>query len=279
MSSGSVFRDLARYPKLVGGIDDLSAKRAVEFYESVLEFEPRDDLSRPNGVWDLGSSEAAELTKLAETTYRDVNIGLANEFARYADSIDVDVFDVIAAANSQPYSHIHRPGIAVGGHCIPVYPRLYLSNDPTATLPRAARAMNSAMPGYAVDRVEATAGPVDGKTCLILGVAYRGGVKETAFSGAFPLRDELVRRGAAVVSASDPMYSSPELASLGFTALESGQAVDVVFVQTDHASYRDLGPDDIGGATTLFDGRRCVNVERFTTRGVTVIGIGTGAPR
>ena len=78
----------------------------------------------------MGSAEAAELTKLAETTYRDVNIALANEFARFADRTGIDLDRVIAAANSQPFSHIHRPGVAVGGHCIPVYPRFYLDADP-----------------------------------------------------------------------------------------------------------------------------------------------------
>ena len=82
----------------------------------------------------MGSAEAAELAKLAETTYRDINIAFANELARYADRIGVDVIGVIDAVNSQPYSHIHRPGIAVGGHCIPVYPRFLLSTDPEARL-------------------------------------------------------------------------------------------------------------------------------------------------
>jgi UDP-N-acetyl-D-mannosaminuronate dehydrogenase len=97
----------------------------------------------PNGVWDLGSAEAAELAKLAETSYRDVNIGLANEFARYAQTAGVNIFTVIEAANSQPFSHIHQPGAAVGGHCIPVYPHFYLSGDPQATNVRAARACNA----------------------------------------------------------------------------------------------------------------------------------------
>ncbi|MEO5877578.1 MAG: nucleotide sugar dehydrogenase, partial [Streptosporangiaceae bacterium] len=119
--TGRVFADLRRYPKLVGGIDSSSADHGVRFYESVLDFDLRADLARPNGVWDLGSAEAAELAKLAETTYRDVNIGLANQFARFSDTVGVDVMRVIEACNSQPYSHIHRPGIAVGGHCIPVY--------------------------------------------------------------------------------------------------------------------------------------------------------------
>ena len=103
-----------------------------------------------NGVWDLGSAEAAELTKLAETTYRDVNIALANEFARFADDTGIDVYEVIEAANSQPFSHLHRPGISVGGHCIPVYPRLYLAGDPRARLPAAAREVNEAVPAQAV---------------------------------------------------------------------------------------------------------------------------------
>ncbi len=138
VSSGRVFADLARYPKLVGGVDPESARRAVEFYRAGLEFDERVDLGRPNGVWDLGSAEAAEFAKLAETTYRDVNIGLANQFARHADRIGVDVHQVIAACNSQPFSHLHSPGIAVGGHCIPVYPWFYLAGDPDATIVRAA---------------------------------------------------------------------------------------------------------------------------------------------
>ena len=132
--TGRVFEDLRKYPKLVGGINQASTDAAVDFYDAVLDFDDRPDLPQPNGVWDLGTAEASEFAKLAETTYRDVNIGLANQFAQYADQIDVDVLKVIDASNSQPYSHIHRPGIAVGGHCIPVYPRLYLWNDPSATV-------------------------------------------------------------------------------------------------------------------------------------------------
>ncbi|OEV23879.1 hypothetical protein AN219_26265, partial [Streptomyces nanshensis] len=69
-----------------------------------------------------------------------------NQFARFADRSGVDIDAVIEACNTQPYSHIHRPGIAVGGHCIPVYPRMYLWNDPEAALVRAARETNEAMP-------------------------------------------------------------------------------------------------------------------------------------
>ena len=127
----------------------------------------------------MGSAEAAELTKLAETTYRDVNIALANEFARFADRAGIDIDRVIDAANSQPFSHIHRPGIAVGGHCIPVYPRFYLVGDPQARIPPVSRAINDSMPAYAVDLLErALERLLAGVRVLILGVSYRGDVKE-----------------------------------------------------------------------------------------------------
>ena len=86
---------------------------------------------------------------------------------------------VIDAANSQPFSHIHRPGVAVGGHCIPVYPRFYLGSDDQAQIPATAREVNSQMPAYAVDLLEQELGSLDGERVLILGVAYRGNVKET----------------------------------------------------------------------------------------------------
>ena len=159
--------------------------RRRDFYEQVLTFDERPDLARGNGVWDLGSAEAAEMAKLAETTYRDVNIGLANQFALFAETAGIDVHQVIEASNSQPYSHIHQPGIAVGGHCIPVYPRLYLSGDPDATVVRAAREANAAMPGHVVARLAEHLGDLTGLRVAVLGASYRGGVKETAFSGVF----------------------------------------------------------------------------------------------
>jgi nucleotide sugar dehydrogenase len=259
--TGRVFADLRKYPKLIGGVDAGSAQRGVEFYEAVLDFDERPDLTRANGVWDLGSAEAAELAKLAETTYRDVNIGLANQFARFADTVDVDVNLVIDACNTQPYSHIHRPGIAVGGHCIPVYPRLYLWNDPTATVVRAAREANSAMPAYAVDLLAAAVGDLSGVGVLVLGAAYRGGVKETAFSGVFATVEELRGRGAQPY-VSDPMYSAAELTALGLPPW-NGEQLGAAVVQADHAEYRTLTNEDLPGVTVIVDGRRTTDPERL----------------
>ena len=228
VSSGRVFADLDTYPKLVGGVDAGSERLGVELYAQFIAAEVRA----------MGSAEAAELTKLAETTYRDVNIAFANELARYADTLGLDVRRVIDAANSQPFSHVHSPGVAVGGHCIPVYPHFLLGGDPDARLPRVAREVNDAMPAYAVDLLERELGALAGRTVLILGVAYRGGVKEVAFSGAAALRDELRARGAAPL-ASDPLYADGELVAAGYTPW-AGEAVDGAIVQADHDAYRAL---------------------------------------
>lgn len=271
--TGRVFADLRKYPKLVGGVDEASARRSVEFYESVLQFDERPDLARPNGVWDLGSAEAAELAKLAETTYRNINIAFANELALHGDRLGIDTSAVIEASNSQPFSHIHQPGIAVGGHCIPVYPKFYLSVDHEATIPAAAIRANESMPRRAAERVRDFLGGLDGRTVTILGVAYRGGVKETAFSGAFPLRDALVEFGADVVL-HDPMYSDNELIGLGFTPYQLGEPCDAAVVQTDHGEYHSLAAADLPGVQFVYDGRHTLDVDAFSDVAVERLGHG-----
>ncbi|MCK0111854.1 nucleotide sugar dehydrogenase [Ornithinimicrobium sp. F0845] len=278
--TGRVFADLRRYPKLVGGLTEAGTQRAVAFYEAVLAFDEREDLARPNGVWDMGSAEAAEMAKLAETTYRDVNIGLANQFARYADTVGIDVQRVIEACNSQPYSHIHQPGIAVGGHCIPVYPRLYLSTDPDATVVSNAREANAAMPEYAVARAESLLGSLSGLRVVVLGASYRGRVKETAFSGVFGTVDALRQRGAQVL-VHDPMFTDDELAAHGWepyqwTPGRPGEPVDVAIVQADHPEYAELTAADLPGLKLVLDGRRITDPAAFT--GVPRLTIGGGEP-
>ena len=259
--TGRVFTDLRRYPKLVGGIDTESTRHGLDFYGRVLDFDERPELPRPNGPWDMGSCEAAEFAKLAETTYRDVNIGLANQFARHADRVGVDVARIIEACNTQPYSHIHHPGIAVGGHCIPVYPQLYLEGDPNASIVSAARAVNATMPDYAVGVLADAFGDLHGATVVVLGAAYRGGVKETAYSGVFRLVDLLADLRATPL-VSDPLYTDDELAALGLPAYH-GEAADAIIVQTDHQRYRDLDAADWPGVKVLVDGRGITDPNRW----------------
>ena len=260
--TGRVFADLRKYPKLVGGINPQSGARGVAFYQEVLDFDDRPDLPEKNGVWDLGSSEASELAKLAETTYRDVNIALANQFALFSETHGIDVQKVIDASNSQPFSHIHRPGIAVGGHCIPIYPRMYLWNDPAATVVSAARDANKAMPEHVVQTLAKIHGNLSGARVVVLGAAYRGGVKETAFSGVFPTVTALTQAGAKVM-VHDPMYTDSELSAYGFTPYHIGESVEAAILQADHAEYKELSAASLPGIKTFLDGRGITKDKSF----------------
>jgi nucleotide sugar dehydrogenase len=269
--TGRVFEDLRKYPKLLGGLSEAGAEIATDFYRAVLDFDERPDLARGNGVWDLGSAEAAEMAKLAETTYRDVNIGLANQFAKFAETAGIDIHQVIAASNSQPYSHIHRPGISVGGHCIPVYPRLYLATDPHASIVQAAREANTSMPDYAVSILRRKYGSLAGAKVAVLGAAYRGGVKETAFSGVFDTVSALQKAGS-LVTVHDPMYEDAELEELGLSPHRLGSPVDAAVIHTDHQLYAGLTLEDLPGLQIIFDGRNILPPDQLPN--VVRIGIG-----
>lgn len=264
---GRVFLDLRRYPKIVGGTSPESTRRAVAFYEAVLDPEAQ--------VRPVASAEAAEMTKLAETTYRDVNIAYANELAQFAARNGIDVTEVIDAANSQPYSHIHQPGLGVGGHCIPVYPHFLFNDDPELRIPPLAREINEGMGAFTVDMIEDRLGSLDGQNVLVLGVAYRGDVREDAFSSAFRLRDELLAAGARV-HGHDPYYDADHLRSIGFEPydLGSGEPMRVAVLQAAHEAYREMAPDVIAGLELFVDGRNAIEREPYDRAGVAYVGIG-----
>lgn len=264
---GRVFLDLQRYPKIVGGTSDESTRRAVELYRAALD--------EGTEVWQVANAETAEMTKLAETTYRDVNIAYANELARFAARNGIDVTEVIGAANSQPYSHIHQPGVGVGGHCIPVYPHFLFNDDPALRIPPLAREINESMGAWAVDLVEDRVGSLDGQPVVVLGIAYRGDVREDAFSSAFPLRDELLAAGATVY-AHDPFFDGEHLRRLGFEPydLASPAPVRVAILQAAHKVYQDLRPASLPGIELFVDGRNAVDAAPWTDGGVAYAGIG-----
>jgi len=264
---GRVFVDLQRYPKIVGGTSDESTRRAVEFYRSALE--------EGTEVWAVANAETAEMTKLAETTYRDVNIAYANELAMVATRHGIDVTEVIGAANSQPYSHIHQPGVGVGGHCIPVYPHFLFNHDPSLRIPPLAREINEGMGRFSVDLVEDRFGSLDEEPVLVLGVAYRDDVREDAFSSAFRLRDEL-RAAGARIHAHDPYFDDDHLRELGFEPwhLESATPMRVAILQAGHAAYRDLDPAAIPGLELIVDGRNVLDRARYEAAGIRYVGIG-----
>ena len=248
--SGAVLRNLASYPKLVGGVGPASTERAALFYDCVLDAE----------IVAMSSAEVAEFSKLADTTYRDVNIALANEFAAYADRLGVDIREVIAAANSQPYSHIHQPGLGVGGHCIPVYPHFLLSRAPELSLVARSREVNDGQIDIAVDAVREALGQLDGAPVLVLGVTYRHGVKELAYSRAIPLIEALRAAGARVL-AYDPLLSEQEIRGLGAEPYAWGSRCDAraIVTQTGDRRWSELVLAWFPSLALLVDGRNTLS--------------------
>ncbi len=252
--TGRVFSDLRRYPKIVGGLTEECTLKGIEFYESVIDFDKRVDLKIANGVWSVGKTEAAEFVKLAETTYRDVNIGLANQFAIHAQKLNLDVQNIIDACNSQQYSHIHQPGISVGGHCIPVYPHLYLLNDSKASIVKEARNVNKNMPNFFVQQLLEKTGGIKGQKVLVLGVSYRPNAKEVAHSGAYDLQRILLSVGA-VPYFQDPLYSNSELRKLGFEPVTSEIDANVVIIHTAHEEFNKIDFKNFKNLRFILDGR------------------------
>jgi nucleotide sugar dehydrogenase len=266
--SGQVLRDLATYPKVVGGINEASIAAAMKFYRLVLDAD----------VIAMAHSDDAEFVKLIETTYRDVNIALANEFARYADAHGLNLSTAIAAANSQPQSHIHEPGIGVGGHCIPVYPYFLLRDAPEGLeLARQARVVNDHMAAYAVERLEAELGTLAFQSVLILGIAYRGNVREAAYSTARLLSKALLARGATVY-AHDPLFSDSEVAALGYTPLgpQHIKQVDAIILQANHLAYQSFQWGQFAHCKVLLDGRQALQREMIESFGMRYLSIGDG---
>ncbi|MBI2760542.1 MAG: nucleotide sugar dehydrogenase [Chloroflexi bacterium] len=270
VQSGTMFRDLAAYPRVVGGVDDESARRAAAFYVENFGVEAKV----------LGSAEAAEFCKLAESVYRDVNIALANELALYAETRGVDVREVFPVANSQPQSHLHTPGVGVGGHCIPVYPYLLIDRREHSGLAALARLINDAMPSHAVEMLAQRLGGLAGRRVLILGVSFRAGVKEPAHSPALDLARELEQRGATVF-AHDPAFSDTELELLGLypMAIDPPPEVDAIIVQTADPRYRTVPFERFRGLRVILDGRWALDPVAVERAGIEYVAIGRGTGR
>ena len=259
---GRVIEDLAKYPKIVGGITPEAGELAAAFFRSALG----------GDVILLASAEAAELSKLAEGAYRDLNIALANELAQVADVHGIDIAEVIGAANSQPYSHVHVPGTGVGGHCIPVYPRFLVQGEGPSSLPALGREVNDAMPAYAVSRLQALLGTLHGKRVLVMGLTFRPNVAVTAHTNASDLLRELIASGAEV-EGHDPLLTAEGITSLGFAPAPVPLAgYDAVIVHALHREYASV--DWFRIAPLVLDARNALDRSVVEAGGARYVGIG-----
>jgi len=226
-------------PKVIGGVTQDCLEAATAYYGRAIDT-----------LIPVGSTEAAEMVKLLENTYRAVNIGLVNEVLLMCDRLRLDVWEVIDAAATKPFGFMKfTPGPGLGGHCIPIDPR-YLSwklrtMNYTARFIDLATEVNSGMPGYwagkAQDALNNAGKAVHGSRILVLGVAYKKNIADLRESPALDIIHDLTKKGA-LVDYHDPFV--PELVFDGVHMLcvpDLDAALiqaDCVIVATDHSNYQ-----------------------------------------
>lgn len=238
---GHVLRDLDRYPKIVGGVDEVSTEMAADLYRRFLP-----------EVWSVKNADTAEFVKLAETAYRDLNIALAHELGDAADRSGIDFSEVRRAANSQPESDLHAPGIGVGGHCIPVYPYLFMHNTPGLELLAHGRETNEQRPAHYSAVLEDELAGLDGRRIAVLGAAYRPNLSLVEHSSVFALVDQLQSMGA-LVEVFEPHATDAEIRALGLNPGSADKTYDASIIHTAHRDF--LSPSWHSLAPVLLDGR------------------------
>ena len=215
-------------PRLIGAIDQESQKRALAFYGSICD-----------AAISVATPEIAEAAKLLENTFRLVNIALINEFTQLCSTSGINVHEVIDAASSKPYGFMpFRPGVGVGGHCIPVDP-LYLTwwarqNGSKAAFVESADSINHAMPKYVADRaLSMVDASIQNPKVLILGVAYKPGVGDVRETPVSELRAHLKAQGAEVAW-HDPLVSVWE----GTKSVSLDWECDVAIIATNQPGMK-----------------------------------------
>jgi len=227
-------------PRLYAGLTTEASEKTREFYSRFCD-----------ELVEVSSPEVAEAAKLFENTFRQVNIALVNEFAQITNALGISVYETLDAANTKPYGFMKfTPSAGVGGHCIPVDPT-YLAavaeeNGAPATFIRRANDVNLEMSKYVVDRVEAdNGGSLQGKSVLVVGVAYKPNVADVRETAAELVIEHLRNRGA-VVSWHDDVVGSWQGES---SAPLSGADIAVVVTKHDAVTERDI----LASARYVFD--------------------------
>jgi nucleotide sugar dehydrogenase len=267
VKSKLVLKHLTQTPKIVGGFCDACTKPGVEFYQTYLQAP----------VLDVGSLEAAEMAKLAGMVYRDVNIALANELARYCDLLGLDFETIRNASNTDGEAYLLSPGIGVGGHCTPVYPYFYIhdavAKGVSSSLAMEGRRINDEQAELAVQRIEQSIGSLRAVSVTILGLGFRPGVKEHTCSSAFLIQRSLQNRQAEI-RLVDPLYSDDEIRSHGFEpgTMES----KVLILNTAHPEFLALDFRHLKslGVELVMDGRNAWDRAVVTSAGIQYLGIG-----
>ncbi|ELZ22489.1 UDP-glucose:GDP-mannose dehydrogenase [Halosimplex carlsbadense 2-9-1] len=259
---------LERIPRVVGALSEPGLERATAFYDNLLDAE----------VHPVDSVEIAEVSKIVENAFRDINIAFANEIAVSLDSLDVDARSAIEAAATKPFGFMSfDPGAGVGGHCIPVDPHLLIGEAEDAgfthELLTVARTINSRMPEYVADMtVDALTRervlPQDA-TALLLGRAFKPDLADDRNSPYFGVREGLADYDVTVET-YDPILAAESSVDSPY------QPVDAVVVVTDHEAFADLDPERFAelGVSTVVDGRDAFDAEAVEAAGLRYEAVG-----
>lgn len=267
---GQILRELIENARVIGGIDAASAEAGRDLYASFVR-----------GEIVLTDATTAEMVKLMENTYRDVNIAIANEFARLADHFGVNVWEAIAIANRHPRVRILNPGPGVGGHCISVDPWFLVEAAPEISpLIHIARLVNDSQPAFVVRTVERALGGLQGCRVAALGLAYKPDVDDLRESPAIEICHLLTAAGATV-TAYEPY--KPEFTNDGFATTPTLAGVmaeaDALLLLVGHAALRNLEPQVVAQLTPARVAVDCTNswpVQAWEQAGFHICQLGDG---
>ncbi|NHJ48130.1 MAG: nucleotide sugar dehydrogenase [Asgard group archaeon] len=232
---GNTVFEMINNHRIVGGMSKKGLAKAKELYQS---FVPEDKIT-------LTDIRTAEIVKLMENTYRDLNIALANEFAMISEDLGIDVWDAIKLANYHPRVNIHKPGPGVGGHCLAIDPWFLTEQSFNAQLIQQARSVNDSMPTYTLLLTKKLLdSDAAFPTITILGVAYKGNVDDARETPALKFI-HLAEKQGYLIKIHDPHvieFHGRELLSLDEAVKDS----DCIVVITDHDAFKEINPEKIG---------------------------------
>jgi len=253
-----------RYPGIISGYGKKSLEIGTKIFSIIYK----------KGIISMSSIKSAETEKLFEGVYRDVNIALSNELAIFSERLGINFWEVRYAANSQPFCNIHKPGIGVGGACIPVYPQFILNTAQVlqvdCNLTKYSRLLNNSMPKYCVRQALRLIHPknVRNSTITLLGLAFRGGVSDTRLSPTFEVIKELQKLKVKEIRVHDPLVKKDDFISKynnTFLFNELSEAIkgsDLIMVIADHEEYKKLN-HEILKKIALYDGRGIININNI----------------
>lgn len=228
---GQILQELVFNNRIVGGITPACTEAGVNVYSTFVQGE----IIRTD-------AKTAEMSKLMENTFRDVNIALANELAKVCNELEINALDVIKMANKHPRVNLHTPGPGVGGHCLAVDPYFIVARAPeTAQLINLSRTINTSMPQFVVDNVIKLMEIVNGRVLTVFGLTYKGNVDDIRESPALEIYEMLKSEGNYDVRAYDPHVK------LDWIQQDIAQAVndsDLVIILTDHDEFKEFGESD-----------------------------------